>query len=56
MTNYLNVFSQVINFLIFVYFVIILVRSDALDVLGLIVSASGIMISIIVDIIGVLEE
>jgi len=52
----LEIFSQVINFLIFIYFAIVLIKLNLLDVLGLFISVFGIFTSIIVNIISVFER
>ena len=52
----LGFFSQVINFLIFVYFAVVLLRLNVLDVWGLLISAFGLFSSIIVNIISVVES
>jgi len=52
----LSVFSQIINFLIFIYLAIVLIQLNFLDVFGLFISAFGLFILIIVDIISVIES
>ena len=52
----LSVFSQVINFMIFIYFIITLLNLEILDVWGLLISAFGLFSSIIVNIISVIEN
>ena len=48
--------SQIINFVIFIYFVIVLLKLNALDVIGLLISAFGLLVSLIANISSVLEE
>lgn len=48
--------SQMINFVIFIYFIIVLLRLNALDVFGLFISAFGLLISLIANIVSVLES
>ena len=48
--------SQMINFVIFIYFIIVLLRLNALDVFGLFISAFGLLISLIASIVSVLES
>ncbi len=56
MSEVLLVFSQIINFMIFIYFTIILLRLNILDVVGLLISAFGLFSSIMVNIISVVES
>jgi len=51
----LAIFSQIINFVIFIYFIIILLKLDALDVIGLLISAFGLLASLISNIVSTLE-
>ena len=37
--NALSIFSQIINFVIFIYFAVVLLELNALDVVGLLISA-----------------
>lgn len=53
--NALSIFSQIINFIIFIYFTIVLLRMNALDVTGLLISAFGLLASLIANIVSVLE-
>ena len=48
--------SQMINFVIFIYFVITLLKINALDIQGLLISAFGLLISLLANIVSVLEE
>ena len=50
-----NLLSQAINFVIFIYFVITLLQINALDVTGLLISAFGLLISLLANIVSVLE-
>jgi hypothetical protein len=43
--------SQAINFVIFIYFIIVLLRLNALDVVGLLISAFGLLISLLAQIV-----
>lgn len=54
--NALSLFSQIINFVIFIYFTIILIRSNLLDAAGLLISAFGLLASLIANIVSVAEE
>ena len=51
----LSLFSQIINFVIFIYFVIVLLRINALDIIGLFISAFGLLASLVANIVSVLE-
>ena len=51
----LSIFSQIINFVIFIYFVIVLLRINALDIIGLFISAFGLLASLVANIVSVLE-
>jgi hypothetical protein len=51
----LSIFSQIINFFIFIYFIIVLLKINALDILGLFISAFGLLSSIIANIVSTLE-
>jgi hypothetical protein len=52
----LSIFSHLINFTIFLYFIIILLRLDVLDIQGLFISAFGLFASLVVSIIAVIER
>jgi len=54
--NGFAIFSQAVNILIFIYFVIVLLKLNALDVAGLFVSAFGILTSLASNIVSVLSE
>jgi len=47
--------SHGINFIIFIYFIIVLLQLNALDVTGLLISAFGLLISLVADIVSKLE-
>ena len=51
----LSLFSQIINFVIFIYFTINLLKLDALDTAGLLISAFGLLSSLIANIVSVIE-
>ena len=52
----LEIFSQIINFVIFIYFTITLIKINALDMLGLLISVFGLLASLIASIVSALEE
>ena len=52
----LSIFSQIINFIIFAYFTITLIRLNILDIIGLFISAFGLLASLIANIVSVLES
>ena len=52
----LTIFSQIINFTIFVYFIVVLLRLNALDVVGLFISAFGLLASLISNIVSAIES
>ena len=52
----LSLFSQIVNFAIFIYFVVVLIKIDALDVIGLLISAFGLLSSLIANIVSVIES
>jgi len=54
--NGFAIFSQAINTLIFIYFVIVLLKLNVLDVWGLFISAFGILTSLASNIVSVLSE
>ena len=51
-----NVFYQILNFSIFLYFSVVLIKIGFLDVVGLLISGIGLLGSIIVSIIEVIER
>ena len=52
----LSIFSQIINFAIFIYFTITLLKLNVLDITGLLISAFGLLSSLVANIISVLES
>jgi len=52
----LLIFSYTINVLIFLYFSIILIKLNVLDIVGLSISAFGIFISLITNIISIVSS
>ena len=52
----LEIFSQIINFVIFVYFAVLLIKTNALEVQGLLISAFGLLSSLIASIVSALER
>jgi len=52
----LSIFSQIINFVIFIYFIVVLLNLNALDVAGLLISSFGLLASLITNIVSVLEK
>jgi len=55
-SNVLIIVSHIINLAIFFYFVVVLIKLNALEYTGLLISAFGILISLLVGIISVLES
>lgn len=53
--NALSIFSQIINFIIFIYFIVVLLKINALDIFGLLISAFGLLASLISNIVSVIE-
>jgi len=51
-----SILSHMLNFVIFIYFAIILLRTNALDIPGLLISAFGLFVSILANVVSVLEE
>ena len=54
-SSLLSIASNLINIIIFFYFIIVLFKLGALDVLGLSISGFGILSSLIANIVGALE-
>lgn len=54
--NGFAIFSQAINILIFIYFIIVLLKINALDVVGLLISAFGLLTSLSSNIVSALME
>lgn len=52
----LQVISQIVNFMIFIYFAVILIRTNPLDIISIIISAIGLITSILVSIIAAIEK
>jgi len=52
----LSIFSQIINFVIFIYFTITLLKLNMLNITGLFISAFGLFASLISSIISEIEE
>jgi len=52
----LSIFSHFINILIFTYFAIVLLKINALNISGLAVSAFGIIMALITNIISAIEK
>ena len=52
----LSVLSHIINFAILIYFSVVLLRLNALDVIGLLISAFGLFASLVANIVSVLGE
>lgn len=52
----LTIFSQIINFAIFIYFILKLLRLDVLDTIGLLISAFGLLASLVASIVSTLEN
>jgi len=52
----LAVLSQGLNVLIFLYFVVVLLKLNVLDVTGLAISAFGIFMSLVSNIVSALEK
>ena len=52
----LTIFSQIINFTIFLYIAVTLIKLNVLDIAGLLISAFGLLASLIANIVSVLEE
>lgn len=51
----LLIYSQIINFVIFIYFTVTLLKLDVLDLFGLSISAFGLLASLISNIVSTLE-
>jgi len=51
----LSILSQSINFIIFIYFTIVLIKANILDFTGLFISAIGILASLVAGIVSTLE-
>ena len=53
--NALSVFSQIINFGVFMYFTITLLKLNILDATGLLISAFGLLASLVANIVSTIE-
>ena len=51
----LTIFSQMINFAIFIYFVVTLLKINFLNTFGLLVSAFGLLSSLVASIVSAIE-
>lgn len=56
LSDHLQILSQVVQFAIFIYFAIILIRTTPLDLLNLLISGLGMIISLIIGVIGAIER
>ena len=54
-SNALAIVSYIINLSIFLYFVVVLIKLNALDYTGLLISAFGIFMSLLAGIVSALE-
>jgi len=54
-SDVLTIISHIINLAIFIYFVVVLIKLNALDYTGLLISAFGIFISLLAGIVVALE-
>lgn len=52
----LLLFSQIINFVIFIYFIVTLLKANVLNITGLSISAFGLLSSLISNIVSTLEK
>lgn len=52
----LSLFSQIINFAILIYFTISLIKINGLDTMGLLISAFGLLSSLVANIVSVIEK
>ncbi len=52
----LLIFSQIINFVIFIYFIVTLLKANVLNITGLSISAFGLLSSLISNIVSTLEK
>jgi len=52
----LLIFSQIINFVIFIYFIVTLLKANVLNITGLSISAFGLLSSLISNIVSTLER
>ncbi len=54
--DYPSLLSHAINFAIFIYFAIFLLKLNALDVFGLFIAAFGLFVSLVANIISIIEN
>jgi len=52
----LQIVVHLLNFVIFLYFVVILIQTDPFDMFNIIVSAVGLISSLVVSILGAVER
>ncbi len=52
----LTIFSNIINFGIFIYFVVVLLKLEVLDIIGLLISAFGLLSSLVANIVSALQK
>lgn len=50
------IFSQLINFAIFIYFILALAKINALDSMGILVSTFGLLVSLMSSILSAIED
>ena len=55
-SDQLQILSQIISFIIFIYFAIITIKTNPLDMVSIIISAVGLIIAVVVSIFGALER
>ena len=55
-SDQLQILSQIVSFIIFIYFAIILIQTNPLDIINLIISGIGLIISVIISIISIIER
>jgi len=55
-TNRLEIIVHVLNFIIFLYFSIVLIRTNPLDIISVIISTVGLFASLIVSILAAIEN
>ncbi len=56
LSDILNIISHIINIIIFIYFSIILIRTNPLDKLSITISGFGILGSLLVSILAAIER
>ena len=55
-SDQIGILSQIINFIIFIYFAIILIKTNPVDIINIIIAGIGLIMSIIVSILGAIEN